>query len=207
MYIPKSFREDDVHVLHTLMQRYNFATLFSQVDDEPFATHLPFMLDPSSGTYGTLIGHFARANPHWQMLQPDKTVLIVFQGAHEYISPSWYTTQETVPTWNYAVIHAYAKPRLIHEPEALRPIVTDLVHLHENAFEHPWDVEYAAPLMESSLKAIVGVELTIDRLEGKYKFNQNRSTEDQEGVIAVLETTTSPNAHEVAAIMRGNLAK
>ncbi|KAB2904834.1 MAG: FMN-binding negative transcriptional regulator [Anaerolineae bacterium] len=201
MYIPNSFKEENVDILHELMERYNFATLFSQHDGTPFATHLPFMLDRTRGKYGTLIAHFARANPQWKQLA--ETVLAVFQGAHTYVSPAWYENQVTVPTWNYAVVHAYGKPTLIHDLAVLRGIVERLVSQHEI---YGWNIQNAEPIMESQLQAIVGVEIPIERLEGKYKFNQNRAVADQLGVIRALENSSDPLQRETTAIMRHNLS-
>lgn len=204
MYIPKSFQEDNINILHDLIERYNFATLFSQHDGTPFATHLPFMLDKSRGEQGTLIAHFARANAHWKMLNEKAEVLIVFQGAHSYISPAWYENQVTVPTWNYAVIHAYGKPALIHDTQRLRGMVENLVVQHES---YGWDVRQADPIMDAQLQAIVGLEIPIARIEGKYKFNQNRTKADQQRVINALENASDPLQRETADIMRRNLEK
>lgn len=201
MYIPNSFKEENLDVLYNLMERYNFATLFSQQDGTPFATHLPFIIDR---THGTLIAHFARANPHWKMLDAQTEVLVVFQGAHTYISPAWYENQVTVPTWNYAVVHVYGKPILIHDPETLRPMVETLVQQHEHA---GWDMMQADSIIDGQLKAIVGLEIPILRVEGKYKFNQNRTVADQQGVIRALAQATDPLQQETADIMRRNLEK
>lgn len=205
MWTPRPFRQEDVQTLHALMRRHNFAVLFSQADGRPYATHLPFMIDENRGPYGTLVGHMARANPHWKRFDDATQVLVVFQGPHAYISPSWYEDQVTVPTWNYAAVHAYGIPRLIHEPERLRPMVGELTRLHETAVGSTWDLDQAKPVMDTELKAIVGFEIPIDRLEGKYKFNQNRSRADQEGVIRALERATDPLERDVAAIMRSNV--
>lgn len=206
MYIPGSFRQTDLAVLHAMIEQYNFAIMFSQHDGLPYATHLPFLLDPSRGEYGTLIAHIARANPHWKKIDAATEVLIVFQGPHSYISPSWYQEQESVPTWNYVAVHAYGTPVMIHEPSAIRPIVDKLVDVHETAIQSPWDRSLAEPDMDTDLRAIVGLEIPIRRLEGKFKLNQNRSQEDQAGVIRALEHSDDPMQREIAEIMRGNLA-
>ena len=201
MYIPASFAETDIHKLHDLMRTYNFALLVSNGDSAPNASHLPFMIDPGTGEYGTLITHMARANPHWKSLNPDAEVLVIFQGAHSYISPRWYTPQGVVPTWNYAAVHAYGKPRLIHDPALLKPIVMALVAQHEGPEMLP-GIETGFP--ENLLHAIVGLEITITRLEGKFKMSQNRSEVDQRGVIQALEQSRHPDQQAVAALMQAN---
>ena len=141
----------------------------------------------------------ARANPHWKSLSPDQDVLVIFQGAHSYISPRWYAPPSVVPTWNYAMVQATAKPCLIHEPDALRQLVTALVDFHEGPGGLA-NIDAAFP--DALLKAIVGIEIPIDRLEGKFKMSQNKAPEDQQGVIAALEQSSRDDAQAVAQIMR-----
>lgn len=202
MYIPASFAETDVHKLHDLMRAYSFALLASNGQATPEASHLPFMIDPDAGEYGTLITHMARANSHWKSLNADSEVLVIFQGAHSYISPRWYTPPGVVPTWNYAAVHAYGKPHLIHDPTLLKPIVMALVAQHEGPDMLP-GIHETFP--ENLLHAIVGVEIPITRLEGKFKLSQNRSEVDQRGVIAALEQSRHSDAQAVARIMRANV--
>lgn len=207
MYTPGSFRERELGALHALIRRYNFAVMFSQHDGVPTATHLPFLLDETRGEYGTLIAHIARANPQWKKFDEHTEVLVVFQGPHAYISPSYYADQATVPTWNYAAVHVYGVPVLVHEPVALRPMVDALLDSHETAVHSQWDRSLAEPDMYSDLQAIVGIEIPIRRVEGKWKFNQNRSLDDQKGVVAALEGSGDSLEREVAAIMRENIKR
>lgn len=207
MYTPGSFRERELPKLHALMRRYNFAVMFSQHEGVPVATHLPFLVDETRGEHGTLVAHIARANPHWKKFNEQTEVLVVFQGAHAYISPSYYTNQATVPTWNYAAVHVYGMPVLVHDPAALRPIVDTLVEIHETAIHSSWDRGLAEPEMDIDLQAIVGIEIPIRRMEGKYKFNQNRSLADQMGVIRALEHSPDPMERDVAAIMWENVQR
>jgi transcriptional regulator len=202
MYIPRSYQEDDLAKLHDMMRTHNFATAFTQSDGVPCATHLPMLIDATRGEFGTLVMHMARANPHWKAWDDSTTALVVFQGPHDYISPSMYANPEAVPTWNYAAIHAYGTPTVIHETALLRELVGGLTGYHEAGRNPQWDIQHAEPLMESNLKAIVGIEIPIERLEGKYKFNQNRSAEDQQGVVTALAESNPA----VAEIMRRNLA-
>jgi transcriptional regulator len=205
MYNPRSYRNENPEELFALIRRYNFATLFTHRDGESFATHLPFMIDAARGPRGTLISHMARANPHWNAFEGAAPSMVVFMGPHAYISPAWYRSQETVPTWNYAVVHVTGTPRLITEMPGMRRIVTELVENHEAPLGHPWDVGKAT--VEEELPGIVGFEIPIDRLEGKFKLNQNRSREDQESVAATLEKSDDPSEREVARMMRENLRK
>ncbi len=205
MYTPRSFRVEDLPALHALIREHSFGILVSQEGDRPLATHLPFMVDPDRGPNGTLLAHMARANPHWKGWSESTTVMAIFQGPHAYVSPAWYVDQETVPTWNYAVVHAYGTPRLIHDPVELRPMVEALVETHEPAAGKVWDRTLMESVMGVELQAIVGFEIPIDRIEGKFKFNQNRSREDQAGVAEALERSDDPVGRAVAAIMRANL--
>lgn len=202
MYTPSRFKETDPQVLFELIERHNFGILFSQHGSEPEATHLPFLVDRDRGNSGTLIAHFARANKHWRQLDTNKEVLVVFQGPHSYISPSWYKNRETVPTWNYATVHAYGLPRIIDTPDELREMAVRLTKFHETQIESNWSLDEAADTVEKELKGIIGLEIEITRLEGKLKFNQNKSSEDQQGVIDHLDEQTAPGVKE---IMQKNL--
>jgi transcriptional regulator len=199
MYIPKHTLESDMPTLHAFMEAHNFAILFSSRDNQPMATHLPFMLDTTRGAYGTLIAHFAKANPHWHMLDADTEILVVFQGAHSFISPTWYTQPTVVPTWNYATVHAYGKAQIIHDIDQLKTMVTQLVNVHDNL---P-NLETEFP--HNLLQAIVGIEIPIDRLEGKFKFSQNKSIADQQGVVDVLSQAEDDTQRAVADIMQKNI--
>lgn len=204
MYIPASFAETDIGKLHDLMRAYNFATLVSSGASGPYATHLPFLLDSEAGASGTLITHMARANPHWKMIAPADEVLVIFQGPHSYISPTWYVESSVVPTWNYAAVHAYGSARLIHDEQRLRQIVTALVEHHEGPGNLPGlDTHF----QENLLKAIVGLEIPIGRLEGKFKISQNKSPEDQQRVIEALAQASHSDQRAVAQIMRANLER
>ena len=206
MYTPPAFREDDLKIIHSLMNDYSFATLVTQQDGVPLASHLPFMLDAERGQYGTLLSHMARANTQWQAFDGTQEVLVIFQGPHTYVSPSWYADNRavSVPTWNYAVVHAYGKPHLITGQDDLYTLLQDLVQKHEAMFEHPWQFQPSDDFMRSKMKGFVGFEIEITRLEGKGKLSQNRSTTDQKRVVAALEEnvdTLGVNAREVAKLI------
>jgi transcriptional regulator len=202
MYIPKSFREEDPALLHDLMQRYNFAALVTQHEGALFATHLPFMLDTQRGPHGTLLAHMARANPQWQDFADGREALVIFQGAHTYISPAWCEVAPSVPTWNYAVIHAYGVPQVIEDRDRLYAMLESLVDTHEAARIPPWRMELPDDYVDRMLRAIVGFEIQITRLEGKLKLSQNRPEGDRRRVVAELAESDDSLSLEVAEMMR-----
>lgn len=206
MYIPKAFEEKDVKVLQTFMREHSFATLITQQDGVPLANHLPFMLNTQCGPYGTLMTHMARANEQWRTFEAGKEVLVLFQGPHTYVSPSWYRddVELSVPTWNYSAVHAYGIPSIIDDHEELYSMLKKLVQLNEAQFEQPWQLQLSASDAEKKMRSIVGVAIEITRLEGKFKLSQNRSKGDQERVMKVLQDGLSP---ATAELMRERLQK
>ena len=206
MYLPSAFRQDDLAELHAQMQASPFALLTSAGATGVQASHLPLLLAPDEGEFGTLYGHFARANPHWRDLQGGAEALAVFSGPDAYISPGWYPAKaehgKVVPTWNYIAVHARGPVELIEEPERLLQIVSRLSDQHESGRERPWAVSDAPrEYIDSMLRAIVGFALPIRRLEGKWKLGQNRSAADQAGVRDGLASSPSPRDRELAARM------
>ena len=206
MYLPSAFRQDDLAELHAQMQASPFALLTSAGAAGVQASHLPLLLAPDEGEFGTLYGHFARANPHWRDLQGGAEALAVFSGPDAYISPGWYPAKaehgKVVPTWNYIAVHARGPVELIEEPERLLQIVSRLSDQHESGRERPWAVSDAPrEYLDAMLRAIVGFALPIRRLEGKWKLGQNRSAADQAGVRDGLAASTSPGDRELAARM------
>jgi transcriptional regulator len=206
MYTPPAFREDDLKKIHTLMNDYSFATLVTQQNGVLIASHLPVMVDTRQGQYGTLASHMARANTQWQGFDGTQEALVIFQGPHTYVSPSWYVdnVEVSVPTWNYTVVHAYGKPSLITEQEDLYNLLQALVQKHEAMFDHQWKFQPSDEFMRSKMKGFVGFEMEITRLEGKGKLSQNRSSSDQKRVISALEEhsdTLGINATEIAKLM------
>jgi transcriptional regulator len=181
MYIPTAFRADDRAALYDLIERHGFGTLVTVLDGVPFATHLPFLLDRDRGV---LLGHVARANPHARALAGAEA-LVIFQGPHAYVSPSWYATAPAVPTWNYAAVHVYGTAGLLDEPR-LTDLLERLVGQYESGRERPWTMDLPADYLQKMLRGIVGFEVPLDRVEGKFKLSQNRPAEDRAGVIAAL---------------------
>jgi transcriptional regulator len=205
MYIPAWFRIDDLDPLHDLMERFSFATLVTQTPGAerpaPFATHLPFVLERGQGAYGTLRAHMARANPQWRAFAEGGEALVIFQGPHAYISPSWYEKHPSVPTWNYTVVHAYGVPRLLTDDE-LRATLHDLTDFYEAGFPQPWSMDSLSDeYVTGMLRGIVGMEMVITRLEGKFKLSQNQSAESRERVIARLRDSANPLDVDTAAWM------
>ena len=191
LYLPSPFEQNDPAALRALMHAHPLATWVGVVDGQPLIQHLPLLFDPSRGPHGTLMGHVARANPVWQ--QAPRANVFVFHGPQAYVTPSWYPSKrehgKVVPTWNYAVVHAQGEPRFIHEAQALRGLVDRLTQRHEQDRAQPWSVDDApAEYTQSMLKAIVGVEVEITAIQGKFKLSQNRSPADREGVRAGAST-------------------
>jgi len=200
MYVPAHFAEPDLGTLHEFIDGHSFGLLFSQHDGRPFATHLPFLLDHSAGPSGTLLGHVARQNPQWQQLAGQE-VLAVFHGPHAYISPTWYQAERTVPTWNYVAVHAYGVARLIDDPAELVALVQELTRVSEQQMPTPWTFDPADPFVRKLATQIVGFRIEIDRMEGKWKLNQNHPAERRRRVVNALREQDGDDAREVADLM------
>lgn len=206
MYVPQYFREERLDVLHDVIEDNSFATLVSSTPAGLFATHIPILVDRTEGSLGTLRGHVARANPHWQHL-PGSEALAIFMGPHAYISPSWYATGGRVPTWNYVTVHAYGVPRLIDGRAATRDLIERTVARYEGGFARPWDIESLdVKSVDALLANIVAFEIPIARIEGKRKLNQNRSHEDREGAVSGLRAYGRDDAGAIADLMEADLA-
>ena len=202
MYMPELFREDDLATLQALMQDYSFATLITQPQGVPFATHLPLILEADEGPYGTLLGHVARANPQWRDLETPQEVLAIFQGPHSYVSPCWYEVELSVPTWNYAAVHAYGTPRLITDYDACYALLDTLVRTHEAQFARPWLFQLPEDYVRKMMQGIVAFAIHITRLEGKFKLSQNRSLADQQHVAATLQQSADAVSRDVGTLMQ-----
>lgn len=188
MYVPSKFRVDDQEKLFAFVRENSFATVVAQGGDgAPLASHLPLLLREGEGGGAVLLGHMARANPQWRQFAPDREALAVFHGPHGYISPSWYESDQVVPTWNYAAVHAYGIPQIVESGERIAAIVDETVAEYESGFETPWKADLSGEFRANLLKAIVGFEIPIVRLEGKFKLGQNRLETDVRGACAGLE--------------------
>lgn len=208
MYIPKHFEEARTEVLHELIRRHPLGVLVVKTPEGLDANHIPFEIDAAVGPHGLLKCHVARANPVWRHLTADADVLVIFQGEDSYVSPAWYPTKQdhgkVVPTWNYVAVHAYGRPRVEHDAAWLRALVESLTNTHERGRADPWQVSDAPhDYIEKMLAAIVGIEIPIERIIGKWKVSQNRSADDRRGVTTGLNETRDPaNAEMAQAIER-----
>lgn len=207
MYVPMHFEEKDVGVLQQLVRAHPFGALVTLTQNGLDANHIPFLVRSDPAPYGTLHGHIARANPLWRDCSHDVQALVIFQGPQTFISPSWYPskkeTAKVVPTWNYVVVHAHGHLRVIDDPVWLRAHVEELTNRHEAAHPVPWKVTDApADYLEKMVEAIVGIEIPIAQLVGKWKVSQNRSDRDREGVIEGLMRQSSGPAAEMAGLVQ-----
>lgn len=206
MYLPKQFVETDVQVLHALIGAHPLATWVVHTEGGLQANHIPFVLDPHRGKFGTLVGHIARANDLNKLCREPMDSLLIFQGSDAYISPSWYPSKQdhgkVVPTWNYAVVHAHGQARLVDDREWLLAQLAQLTEAHESGRTAPWQVEDApADFIDGLLQAIVGVEIPITRLEGKWKVSQNRPHGERAGVVAGLLGEDQIGARDMATLV------
>lgn len=206
MYQPSLFREERLAVMHDLMRAHPLATLVTADGDGLTANHIPLMLHADLSERGTLRGHVARANELSRGAQADREALAIFQGPQHYVTPAWYPSKtahgKVVPTWNYAVVHAHGRMRLIQDADWLGEHVQELTATHEAARAGAWAVTDAPDaFIARQLRAIVGFEMEISRLEGKWKMSQNRSPEDRAGVIDGLRGEGSAAARRVADLI------
>jgi transcriptional regulator len=205
MYIPEKFKEQRVDVLHSLMRRHPLAILVATGEQGLIANHIPMeVLD--TPPFGVLRGHIARANPLWKQYRDGSEALAIFQGPQTYISPSFYPTKqktgEVVPTWNYAVAHARGPIRFTHDADWLRELVGRLTQHHEAARSAPWGVGDAPEAyIKNLLGLIVGFEITISELVGKWKLSQNQVLENREGVLQGLRANDDPDSHEMIEML------
>ncbi|MEH7238706.1 FMN-binding negative transcriptional regulator [Bacillus sp. JJ1562] len=203
MYIPKHFKINDEDTIYDFIKKYSFATLFSQHNGEPYATHLPLTLKKSENA---LYGHFARPNEQWKDAQ-NQQVLAIFQGPHSYISPSWYETMNAVPTWNYVAIHVYGKMEIIEDQNIILDSLNDMVEKYESP-DSPYKLSDVDPsFIEGMSKGIVAFKINITKIEAKAKLSQNHPVERQELVIKHLENTSIQDNKQVAALMKKNLKR
>ncbi|MDG0029688.1 FMN-binding negative transcriptional regulator [Priestia sp. Y58] len=201
MYIPKHFKMNDEQIMYDFIEDNGFATLFSYHHEKPYATHLPLMLNRKEGT---LSGHFARPNQQWKDAE-NQEILVVFQGPHCYISPSWYETNQAVPTWNYEAVHVYGTMKMIEEPKELLGLLSKMVAKYESPKSTYTVNEVDSAYINGLSKGIVGFKIDITNMEGKQKLSQNHSVERQQLVIEKLEQTSRENEQKVAELMKQNV--
>ena len=207
MYDVEAFREARVEVMHALIKSHPLSTLVTLNAQGLEANHFPMLIDSEPAPFGTLRGHMARANPLWCNFNADVEVLAVFQGPQRYITPSWYPSKaqhgKVVPTWNYAVVHAHGPLEIIDDAEWLRKLVTRLTESQESLRAQPWQVRDApGDYINTMLKAIVGFEIPVRRMQGKWKMSQNRLPQDREGVINALGSQGDAASQSILDAMR-----
>lgn len=203
MYIPKHFQLDDEVMIYDFIEKYSFATLYSQHNGEPYATHLPLTLKRGENA---LYGHFARPNGQWKDIE-NQQVLVIFQGPHCYISPSWYETMKAVPTWNYVSIHLYGKIEIIENRKVIFDSLNDMVIKYESQ-DSPYNLSDVDPsFLEGMSKGIVAFRIKITKIEAKAKLSQNHPVRRQELIIKQLENSSNQDNIQVASLMKKNLQK
>ena len=201
----RQFQVQDAATLHALVRAQPLATLVVAHEGTLHANHIPLFLDPDRGPHGTLVGHVARANGLWPLL-PQKGAVAVFHGPQAYVSPSWYPSKaidgKQVPTWNYAAVHAHGMLSAFDDPERLRAMLHTLSEQHEAHRPVPWRVDDAPPdYIAKLLRAIVGIELAVERWEGIWKISQNRTETDRVGVVQGLRAEGTPAARDMAELV------
>lgn len=198
MYLPASFREDRLDVMQDLIRSYPLGSLITHGEQGLNASPVPFMIYPEESEQGILRAHMAKSNPHWKALGNVSECLIIFMGEQGYINPSWYqskqTTHKVVPTWNYATVHVWGKPEIVEDGAWLQRQLNDLTNSHEQNRPQPWAMHDAPEdYIDAQMKAIIGIQIPITRIEGKWKMSQNRMEEDQLGVITGMQKTDDPH--------------
>lgn len=210
MYVPAHFDEPRIELLHRLIRERPLGTLVTLAGAGLNANHIPFEIDIEPAPFGTLRGHVARANPVWRDFSSAVEALVIFQGAQTYISPSWYPTKqatgEVVPTYNYVIVHGYGQMKIIHEREWLRALVTRLTNRFEAERAVPWHVSDAPPaFIDKQLGAIVGIEIALTKLIGKWKVSQNRPATDRDGVMKGLNERDDADSLAIARWVKDKL--
>ncbi|MGF1457548.1 MAG: FMN-binding negative transcriptional regulator [Leptolyngbyaceae cyanobacterium] len=205
MYRPPAFREDDTDKLVAFMQAHSFATLVSSVNGQIRASHIPLVTTVIDHSL-TLTGHLARQNPQALTLETGEA-LAIFTGPHAYISPKHYEQQENVPTWNYIAVHAYGVPRVItlqQAPDKMAAMIDDMTNTYEASFQQQWH-SLSESYRVGMMNGIIGFEMPVTRLEGKYKLSQNRSETDRRNVAQALKSSPDPHSQIVGRIMEQSL--
>ena len=201
VYIPRPFAMREAAQVTRLIAEYPFATLVTPGAPEPRVSHLPLQFVAEPGRQGILLGHMARANPHWQHFAGAPSVA-VFHGPHAYVSPSWYAEPATaVPTWNYAVVHVHGPAEIMDDEREKRALLDEMIRRYEGARSQPWRLQLEGRPLEAMLGAIVGFKLTIERVDAKFKLSQNRSPDDRERVIGALKSEGYADATATAVWM------
>ena len=204
MYVPRHYAVTDRQQLHDFIKGNGFGIMFSGNGPEPVASHLPFILDESAGEQGTLLSHMAGANRQWRHADGQQ-VLTVFQGPHTYVSPTWYQDPETVPTWNYVAVHVYGILKVVQDQERIQNILARITDYYEASLPQPWQAEFTSEYAQQMVKRIVAFEIEIDKMQGKWKLNQNHPEERRRRVVDVLKTMPDDNSQGIVTLMEPRL--
>ena len=207
MYLPTYHQQNDREALGALIDAHPLGAWVCHAPGDLVANHIPFVLDRTQGPHGTLIGHVSRANPVWRALGTGAASVVMFQGPQAYITPTWYPDKavhgRVVPTWNYAVAHVHGVARAIEDRAWLLAMLRRLTHAQESARPAPWRVDDAPPeYIDQLLRAIVGIEIPIDRLEGKLKASQDEALPDRMGTVTGLQAAGGDDARRMAGLVQ-----
>ena len=205
MYLPKHYAVTDRPKMFDFMKDNSFGILFSHTGGEPMASHLPFMIDENGGEQGLVLGHMARANRQWRYADGQQ-VMVVFHGAHTYVSPTWYQEEDTVPTWNYVAIHATGIFRAVEDQAELEESVGRLTDQHEASQPKPWQPDFSTEYSDQMLKRIVAFQIEITGLQGKWKLNQNHPEVRRQRVSEKLKTLGGEVNLQIAGLMDEDMA-
>lgn len=205
MYLPKYYEVNDRAKLLEFMKSNGFGILFSHTGSEPMASHLPFIIDEESGEQGLILGHMAKANRQWRYANGQE-VLVVFHGAHAYVSPTWYQEEDVVPTWNYVAVHATGVFKAIEDRVGMEENVGRLTDFYEASQPKPWQADFSTEYSSQMMKRIVGFEIEITRLQGKWKLNQNHPEHRRVRVSEQLKTHTGDNDRQIADLIDEDLS-
>jgi len=206
MFKPPMFVEEREELIHNLIRSNSFGTLICMVDGELAADHLPLLFKPELGEKGVLHAHISKGNPLWTKHQGGQEVMVIFQGTHHYISPSWYASkaehEKVVPTWNYAVVHVHGTIKIIEDHDWLLNHINEQTDKNEQHYDTPWKVSDAPEkFINGQLKGIVGVEIEITRFDGKWKMSQNKNAADKKGVVKGLSDESNENAKKMSEMI------
>lgn len=210
MYLPKHFSQEQEPAVHQLIQENGFATILSFPENEiPFVNHLPLTFSSQANEENVLIGHMAKRNPQWQHFLKNPKCMVIIHGPHTYITPSWYRSGRDVPTWNYAIAHLHGRIELIEKFEGQIDVLKQLTDFYEKPNAKPWEFELPDDLLDPSAltSAIISFKFHIEKTEAKFKLSQNRSKEDQAGVLEGLEGRKDGNSLAIRKLMLQNSKK
>ncbi len=199
MYIPNHYKWKDNEAILSFIERFNFGLIISADNDKPSATHLPFVVE-KRGNSIYIISHFARANPQWKAIE-NKEILVVFNEPHSYISPSFYSKKQNVPTWNYLSVHVYGKAKILEEEQDVFKVLETSIHSFEPSYKKQWE-EISVDYKQKMVKGIVAFEIEVTEIQAKEKLSQNKTKEEQERIIANFSNSEDENQKLIAQFMQ-----